>query len=231
MWAPAGLHFAALSSRFAIARSSVAGRPDGGRRRQLSVDRDVGMVPRRSPNRLLGNEVEADLFERRLLLLAARELGQLADQRRHLGELGDDVGEKLRPVLVRNGLVRGEHLDVRAQAGERRAKLMRRVLDELTLTLRRVVERREHRVEGRRELAQLVVSGHLDPLGQVLGRPHVLGGVAQATNRPQGGARDEEARPPTATPMPPIATRISQSLILESAWSARDRAEAAIWSA
>ena len=75
---PDGLHFAALSSRFAIARSSVAGVPTDVDRRELGVDRDAGLVARRPPDRLLGDEVEPHVLEGRLLLLAARELGELA---------------------------------------------------------------------------------------------------------------------------------------------------------
>ena len=60
--------------------------------------------------------------------------------------------------LRRQRLVAGEHLDVRAQARQRRPQLVRRVGDELPLRARRVLERAEHRVERRGEPRELVVA-------------------------------------------------------------------------
>ena len=59
-----GLHLAALSSRFAIARSRLAGVPTIVDGVELGVDRHLRMVARRPPDRVLGDEVEPDVLER-----------------------------------------------------------------------------------------------------------------------------------------------------------------------
>ena len=175
------------------ARGSPASRPSSSARARPR-NGHVGVVAHRAPDRVLREQVEPHLLERVVLLLAARQLGQLGDQRRHLGELRDHVvraacsrssGGRLGP--------RREHLDVRPQARQRRAQLVRRVLDELALPLLRLVERLEHRVERRGEPAELVVAGHVDALGQVAGRAHALGRLAQAAYRLECCACDEEA--------------------------------------
>ena len=90
------------------------------------------------------------------VLLGSRKLDELRDQRRHLAELLDDVREQTLALAGRQRSVAGEHLDVRPQARQRRSQLVRRVRDELPLRARRLLERAEHRVEARREPAQLV---------------------------------------------------------------------------
>ena len=65
--------------------------------------------------------------------LAARELDQLGDQRRHLAELLDDVASRRSRSSGRELVAAREHLDVRAQARQRRPQLVRRVGDELPL--------------------------------------------------------------------------------------------------
>ena len=54
-----------------------------------------------------------------------------------------------------------------------------------------VLERREHRVESRREPAELVAAVDRDALGQVAGLGDRLGGRRQAANRPQRRGGDE----------------------------------------
>ena len=96
--------------------------------------------------------------------VAAGELDQVADERAQLLALLDDVGEQPLAVLVVELGAGQQHLDVGAQAGHRRAQLVRGVGDELALGAHRFVERGarvlealEHRVEAGRQLADLVV--------------------------------------------------------------------------
>ena len=102
------------------------------------------------------DEVEPHVLRLRRRLVAARELDELRDQRRHLGQLLGHVPQQLLALAGRQRLVAGEHLDVRAQARQRRPQLVRGVGDELPLRPCGVLERAEHRVEGRGEPRELV---------------------------------------------------------------------------
>ena len=190
------------------------------------------MVPRRAPDRLLGDEVEPHLLERGLLLLAARELGQLADQRGHLGELRDDVGEELLAVLGRHRrrreastsmfvrrLVSGVRSSCDASWTSWRWRCAASSSD-ASIALKVVASRLSSSVPG-----------HLDPLREVAGRADVLGrrrsgrrtglSAARATRKP-GDRRDADP-----------ADRDERSARAGS-WRARGRprrAEAAIWTA
>ena len=121
------------------------------------------------------------------MALSARELDQLRHQRRHLGQLVDDVGQEPLPLPCRQRALAREHLDVRAQARERRPQLVRRVGDELVLGARRLLECAEHRVEAVREARQLVLAARVDPLGEVARRPHALRSLRQAPDRSERG--------------------------------------------
>ena len=96
-------------------------------------------------------QVEPDVLGLLRVLLRAGELDQLRDERRHLAELLDHVAEQPLAVLRRERPLAGEHLDVRAQARQRGTQLVGSVRDELPLGAARLLERREHRVEARRE--------------------------------------------------------------------------------
>ncbi len=83
-----------------------------------------------------------------------------------------------------------QHLDVRAQARDRRAQLVRGVGHELSLRAHRLVERGtralealDHRVEARGKLAHLVVGVVLDPAREVLGFGDVLRGLGDLGQR------------------------------------------------
>ena len=175
--APDGLHFAALSSRFAIARSRLAGVPTIVDRGEVGVDRHVGVVPRRAPDRVLGERGRAAppraraAAPRRARARSARRSASVISR-----ELRDDVGEELLALVRRQRAAAGrEHLDVRAQARERRPQLVRGVLDELALALRASSSDSSIalKVEASRLSSSLPV--HLDPLRQVARRAHVLG--------------------------------------------------------
>ena len=124
-------------------------------------------------------------------LVAARELDQVGDEHPQLGRLLLDVGQQPRALVGRQGVGLRQHLDVRAQAGDRRAQLVRGVGDELALGGDRALERVEHGVEVLRELADLVVGGDLDPAPEVLGGGDVAGGLGDRGDRRDDVARDE----------------------------------------
>jgi hypothetical protein len=111
------------------------------------------------------------------LLTGASELDQLGDERRHLGQLLDDVGEQPLALRSREPPPAREHLDVGAQAGQRRAQLVRRVGDELPLLASRILQRAEHRVEAHGQATELVLAARVDPLREVTGLGHLLGGT------------------------------------------------------
>ena len=71
---------------------------------------------------------------------------------------------------------------------------MRGVGDELPLRPARALERGEHRVEARREPAELVVAGRgrLDPLREVTRLGDGLRGLGQPSHRRERGARDDQ---------------------------------------
>ena len=92
----------------------------------------------------------------------------------------------------------GEHLDVRAQRRHRRAQLVRGVGDELALGGDRALQRVEHRVEARGQLADLVLARDLDPAAEVLGLRDVARRLGHAHHRGHEAARGEppeRARP------------------------------------
>ena len=90
-------------------------------------------------------------------LLVAGEVDEIGDEQRQLLELGDQVGAQALVVGGREAAA-GEHLEVGAQRGERRAQLVRGVRDEAALRALGLVERLEHRVERAGEARELVVA-------------------------------------------------------------------------
>ena len=91
-----------------------------------------------------------------------------------------EVGEQPRPLLRRQPLLLPQHLDVRLDARERRAQLVRGVGDEAPLRLERLVERAEHRVEGGTETRELVPSRDGNPLARLARLRDPLGGAGEA---------------------------------------------------
>jgi hypothetical protein len=126
------------------------------------------------------------------VLVAARELDQLGHERGHLAQLLDDVGEQLFALVGRHGVVAREHLDVGAEARERRAELVRGVGNELPLRASGLLECGEHRVEARREAAELVAPFVVDAAREIPGLRDVLRRLRQAPNRCERRACDGE---------------------------------------
>ena len=130
---------------------------------QIRRELDARAVASRALDCVRRDDVEPDVLGLVRGFLGAGQLDQLRDQRRHLAELLDDVGEQPFPLARRQRALAGEHLDVGPEARERRAQLVRGVGDELSLLARRLLERGQHRVEACTEPAQLVSAGRLDP--------------------------------------------------------------------
>ena len=99
-------------------------------------------------------------------------------------------------ALARRQLpVAREHLDVRAQARQRRAQLVRGVRDELPLRgARRLLERREHRVEAAREAARARPARRPRSARRGL-RVSVTVSVASVSRRTGASAARETTRP------------------------------------
>ena len=117
-----------------------------------------------------------------LRLLAAREFDQIVHQQRQLLDLLDHVGEQALAFVGLHVVRLLQDLDVRAQAGDGRAQLVRGVGHQLALRVHgcverahRALERVEHRVEARRQAPDLVFPGGLDPAAEILGEGDVLG--------------------------------------------------------
>ena len=163
---------------------------------------DARRVAARAGERLADEVVEPDVLALAPRLVAARELDQVGDEHPELGRLLLDVVQQPRALVRRQRLGLGQHLDVGAQAGDRRAQLVRGVGDELALGGDRALERVEHRVEVLGQLADLVVGLDLDPAAEVLGGGDVARRLGHVRDRRDDVARDEPAER-TASAMPP----------------------------
>ena len=104
-----------------------------GRFLQVRQEGHLRLVSACTLDRVRGEQVEAHLLRLGDVLLPAREVDQLGDQRRHLAELLDQVVQEPLALSRWERAIARQHLDVRAQAGQRRAQLVRRVGDELPL--------------------------------------------------------------------------------------------------
>ena len=165
---------------------------------EVGLELDPRPVATRALDRVGGDQVEAHVSGRlghRLGPSLAGELDQLADQGGHLVDLLDEVVQQLLARLRRQLVPAREDLDVRLQAGERRAQLVRGVGHELPLSPARVLERAEHRVEARRQPAELVVAGRgrLDPLREIPGLGDRFRRRGQPAHGRQRRARDQQA--------------------------------------
>ena len=101
-------------------------------------------------------QIEAERLGCRRLLVAARQLGQIADEVGQLLQLHQDVVDEHGAVLDAQLVDPPDHLEVGAQAGERGPQLVRGVEDELALGPARRLERLEQAVEGAAQPSELV---------------------------------------------------------------------------
>ena len=165
---PGGLHLAALSSRFATARSRRAGTACTSAGSSAVCEPDGRRVPAGALDRGRDQPVEPHVLDRRRLgLLVAGELDEVADERAQLLELRDEVGAQAVAVLGVGRAAARQHLEVGAQRGERRPELVRGVGDELALGALTALERFEHRVERARQARELVLALGLDPAREI----------------------------------------------------------------
>jgi hypothetical protein len=128
---------------------------------------------------------------RRLRLVVASELDEVADQRGQLLQLRDQIGSQVVAIIGVGRSAPGQHLEVRAQRGQRRSQLVRGVGDQLALCLLGSLERLEHRVERGRQARDLVLTLGRDPAREVARRGDVLGGLGELGDRPDRRARGE----------------------------------------
>ena len=191
---PGGLHLAALSSRFATARSIVDGTPWTSDSSRSVSNSTLGPVAPRALDRVGREQVEPHVLggSTRRVAGLARELDQLGDQRGHLVELLDHVASscsrssgassfaRARTSMFVRRLVSGVRSSCEASATSCRCARLE------------LLERREHRVEARREPAELVVAGRgrLDPLREVAR----LGDVLASSRSAAAPARARRAR-------------------------------------
>ena len=102
----------------------------------------VAPAPLGPLDQLTRDLVEAHVVDDVARLRPARQLDDVADQRRQLVELGDDVGAQARALLLGQAVGVLQHLDVGAQARDRRAQLVACVGDQVALRLDRAARAR-----------------------------------------------------------------------------------------
>ena len=152
---PGGLHLIALSRTLSTARSSRERAPTN----RYGLEPALEAQLRRPVLRPL-DRCRHELVERERLACVDRPpvaggLDEIADQCRELLDRPDGCAEHA--LALFDGQVRPrQQLDVRAVRGQRRPQLVRGVRDQLLLSLLRLVERCEHRVEVGCEARQLV---------------------------------------------------------------------------
>ena len=160
---------------------------------RLHDDTHLGVPEAHRVGGLGGDLVEAHVLDRERRLLVAREVDEVGDERREPLHLRHEVVEQLRAIVFVGRLPALEELEVRAQARERRAQLVRRVGDELALRAERHLERGEHPIEAAREPPELVVRARADAAREVARARHLFDGLPQARDRREHGPRDERA--------------------------------------
>src|SRR5439155_11191289 len=108
-------------------------------------------------------------------------------------QLALDVGQQPLLVLFREPRSPREYLDVRLKARQGRAEFVRCVGHEAPLRLDRIVQLREHRVEGGAEPGELVSAGCRDTLARVARPGDALRRVCETCDGRERRARDEGA--------------------------------------
>ena len=134
--APAGLHLWAFSSRFETARTIRSALPAHERRLEGRLEAHVAAAPRPlAPRPATTTSRRTSSVSPPPRRRAARELDHVAHERRQLVQLADDVPAQALLLVRGQALGFAQHLDVRAQRGDRRAQLVAGVGDQLPLGL------------------------------------------------------------------------------------------------
>ena len=145
---------------------------------------DVREVASGANQRFVHNPVQANVLGRADWQITPGQLDDVADQCAELLGLLEHVGEQA-PAILPGELISllEQHLDVRAQAGDRRAQLVRGVGHKLALGADRLIERvardlkpLDHRVEAPGQKSHLIVGVDSDPAAQILCLLDMLGG-------------------------------------------------------
>ena len=171
---PAGRACAALSSRLLTARASRSGTPSttAGSSRSSNATPGAWRRARSTASATSASSRTSSRTGRARRRARARSGRRPARRAPRPGPARRRAAARAR--RRRAGL--GQHLDVGAQRGDRRAQLVRGVGHELALGGDRALQRVEHRVEAGRELADLVVarrprSGARGPRSRRCGAP------------------------------------------------------------
>ena len=162
------------------------------RRLQLDLEAQLA-APARALDGVGDDLIDAHVLAARLAARATSQLDDVADERRELVELLDDVPTQALLLLGRQTLGVAEDLDVRAQRGDRRAQLVARIGHQMALRLDRALERVEGRVEAAGQARELVAPGHRQALGDVETAGERLGPGREAGDRRERRARDQRA--------------------------------------
>ena len=214
----------AFSSRFHTARSEPLWYAGDGRRLEVGGELHVREAAACALDRILDQLVHLD-GTALLVRVATRQLEEAGDQVAHLVRLALEVGEQLVALAGLQPLLLLQHFDVRLEARERRAQLVRRVGDEAALRLDRLLERREHRVERRAEAGELVPPTRIgNALARIAGARDSLRGSREPPNGTRA-ARDTSApaAAPAATPPATISSRIRRSRLSVRSMSSTGR--------
>ena len=143
---------------------------------------------------VLGDGGEVQRVGEGARLIVAREYQQCLDEPLGVIDGLADLGGHRHQLVARRLRLGEDDVDRGAHDGQRRAKLMACVGDELPLAGERAVEPFEHRVEGVGELAQLVARAlQGDALGQVLLTCRA-GSCGEPVHWPQDAPGDDPAR-------------------------------------
>ena len=183
----------ALSTRLETARPSAARSP-----RTVTGGRDstsVGALPparaRRAARPRPGGAADSSRES------ASRSSARRASRSASASQVGDERGRR---AMAR------EVLDVPAQRSQRRAQLVRRIGDEAALRLARALEAVEHRVERRREAADLVGAVRVgETAARVARAPDLAARRGRAVRA--AAARRASAAPTRAAPIAAAAQR------------------------
>ena len=211
--APGGLHLTALSTRLATSRA----RRSADRAHHPGLQAAWVSSTRGASRRARSRPAATKLVQAHLLGIAGGlpppgDVDHVPDQARELVGLGHQIAEQVGPVGVRERVAALEHLDVGAQAGERRAQLVRCVGHELALRLHRALERVEGGVERARQPPQLVVPLAVEAAPWVPGSGDGHGALGEARDRAQGPSEmTQPSRAPIATPAPLTARSTARS--------------------
>ena len=140
-----------------------------------------------------GAEVDRRAFRRRSVRVGARDREQVARQRFERVRFGRDRRERA-AVFLRRAVLAQREVGFRADHGQRRAQLVRRVAGEAALAVERALQAVQHAVERGREAAQLVgARRQVEPFRQVV-RFDLRRQARDAVERGEPAACDRAAR-------------------------------------